>query len=438
MGDIRSMLNRILSRMDEIEAKLDAAINSNSVRTAQKEVTDARKTIIDVVVPEITKPQPVACFNDDKETRPRGPNKVSNEHIQNVEEAGRYYFKRDILDRLDKYFDVLRAMKRADPEAYTLYSRVGAPIVGPRTMFHYTSELPPSWRHANIPAFGAVALLAEAISGGEKDVTYPDFVYWQRMSLWRSAIEGVRHGETMLEVTYLFSPKQEDHKHAWPMTFHVAVNPAENKVRILREMNERHHLVNEKSRRVRPVKPTRSNSKQQFSVPVKTWGIPSHIKAWWDERKSDVMGECRNINDYVTRLLCLTAYANENARLDIQINVRHENLMAVFCIDMLRTPYFFADRDTEDGQKRKIFHIVKAHERIGAGGNKTVVRSHFRGERSFKWNGYDVNITLPGKHHADLLTADFGSAEHDAVNDRKQYVSMRSFADKIQKAVAGH
>jgi hypothetical protein len=85
----------------------------------------------------------------------------------------------------------------------------------------------------------------------------------------------------------------------------------------------------------------------------------------------------------------------------IQVRVGKEKRRITFAIDMLRTPYFFNDRDkvvNENGQTKRIFHIVRAHERTMAGGEKKVIKSHTKGLRKFTWNGYSVNILLPGKH----------------------------------------
>ena len=77
----------------------------------------------------------------------------------------------------------------------------------------------------------------------------------------------------------------------------------------------------------------------------------------------------------------------------------------MFNIEMTRTPYFFKNRSktvSVNGSTRKIFHITRAHKRIGAGGRETFVKSHFRGERKFMWKGYDVQITMPGLHHKPI------------------------------------
>jgi hypothetical protein len=76
--------------------------------------------------------------------------------------------------------------------------------------------------------------------------------------------------------------------------------------------------------------------------------------------------------------------------------------IAVFGVDITRTPYFFKDRDKVEG--RRIFHIVRTHQRVRADGTVRPIKTHFRGLRYFRWNGYDIKITVPGWHHKDITS----------------------------------
>lgn len=85
----------------------------------------------------------------------------------------------------------------------------------------------------------------------------------------------------------------------------------------------------------------------------------------------------------------------------VHVRVAKGSKRVTFAIDMLRTPYFFKDRDktvNENGKTQKIFHIVAGHKRKLANGEETTVKSHFRGIRKFMWNGFKINILLNGKH----------------------------------------
>jgi hypothetical protein len=108
-----------------------------------------------------------------------------------------------------------------------------------------------------------------------------------------------------------------------------------------------------------------------------------------------------SMNEYVSFALWSAVNMCLASDQGIQVRVGKGKRRITFAIDMLRTPYFFNDRDkvvNENGQTKRIFHIVRAHERTMAGGEKKVIKSHTKGLRKFTWNGYGVNILLPGKH----------------------------------------
>jgi len=65
-----------------------------------------------------------------------------------------------------------------------------------------------------------------------------------------------------------------------------------------------------------------------------------------------------------------------------------------------RWKYFFKDRlkiKTPKGNTKPIFHAVSAHYRHVK--NKvSTVKTHYKGLRSFFWNGYSIKIIMPGMH----------------------------------------
>jgi hypothetical protein len=121
-----------------------------------------------------------------------------------------------------------------------------------------------------------------------------------------------------------------------------------------------------------------------------------------------------SVEDYARMLFCIGVNVAYQSSDGLQIRVRKDNVVARFNIAMLRTPYFFKERDktvTVNGLTKPIFHIVRAHRRITATGKIRYVRSHFRGERLFTWKGYHVGITMPGWHHRRIEELDVESTE---------------------------
>jgi hypothetical protein len=91
----------------------------------------------------------------------------------------------------------------------------------------------------------------------------------------------------------------------------------------------------------------------------------------------------------------------------MEVRAKKNGIIALIRVDILETPQFFKERirlPDAGGNVRKIFEIVRTHPRALANGATTSVKLHFRGERKFVWNGYEIEITIPNWHHnVDLL-----------------------------------
>jgi hypothetical protein len=62
-------------------------------------------------------------------------------------------------------------------------------------------------------------------------------------------------------------------------------------------------------------------------------------------------------------------------------------------------------------------------------GGETYVRTHFRGQRAFQWNGYDIRITVPGWHHLDLAGMDAKAQDVADDDDQTGYLDMEEVGD---------
>jgi hypothetical protein len=94
------------------------------------------------------------------------------------------------------------------------------------------------------------------------------------------------------------------------------------------------------------------------------------------------------------------------------VAVRKGNERVTFCVDKSLTKKYFADRDktavTLTGQKKKIIHYVKAHERNYEDGKKSVVKEHIRGVNTFDWKAYRCVVSAP--EFGMTLTSSFNLA----------------------------
>jgi len=140
--------------------------------------------------------------------------------------------------------------------------------------------------------------------------------------------------------------------------------------------------------------------------------------------------------EYAKRMFCWCVGLWDSASGDLIVRVRKHHLVASFCIDLLRTPYFFKDREitalTPSGTRKKIIHIVRTHERR-RGNHVSFVKSHFRGERKFVWNGYDVVVGMPGHHFADPKIFTSAARVSRSTKREKKMISVTAAAEFISK-----
>lgn len=305
-----------------------------------------------------------------------------------VEEAGRWFFRRDILDRLDEHFQLACRLRRLDPDGYALCARYGATIV--QTNAKYRSGM---IEHRTIPSFGAIAVLHEA----NNDDTIPiKYGYFQRLAHQPFDVEqfngiicraGMFHLDKKFHGDRVFSE------------FHFGVLD-DGTIKPLRQLHQYFQQLPLRFRRD-------SNGRM---LPIREILVR---RGWQYSRDLDtlktVMTKKRTKAEEIQFIAAFIVNAYHDAISDVRIRCARGGLVATFSVDLLRIPYFFRDRDIEitvGGRRKKIFHIVRTHERIYAG-KSGFVRTHFRGARKFDWHGYNITISMPGLHHADPLEADF-------------------------------
>lgn len=315
------------------------------------------------------------------------------------ETGGRYKFKRDILDRLEDTFDILRRLRKSYPDAYNLLSRVGCPIQSPEVLVDVKESLPSRWRE-NAPLFGASTLIGDFLKDGDYEVL-PKLSCFTKLDHVPPECEAT--SGTVFEFVQVWFSCKRDEKAKWlrnglPMRCFISV---ENGIpRVLKQRMKR-IITAERAKNKHGFK--RHGEKARISTTV--YDFPYWVK---DTHRRDKTGEKRIIE----WSFCACAKANENITSDIQVRCSKGSLTALFAVDLLQIPKFFDDREkvlNEKGKPLKIFHIVRAHARLNG-----YVKSHFRGVRRFTWKGYEVLITVPGLHHVDIAApVPFGAELHD-------------------------
>lgn len=288
-----------------------------------------------------------------------------------------FFFRGQILDELDDYFLCIRRMKRVDPDAYEMFSRIGANVVcdGSRA---YKDELTASWRRGDRPGFGALALGVGLAP--DKKALYAKFAYFSKHARKLAHVEA--SNGTVYEMTAYWDDVKNKHlkKSGFTGTYHFDVD-GDAKVRLLKELTPKSYRIYRKRRQ---------KNDQHFSLRRLEWSLPRPP----------------NKDMTLVEIFCMLAGFYEQSSSGARVAVSKDDLEAAFYIDIKRTPYFFSDREMElndKGSRKRIFHIVRAHKRVLAGGQEKYVKFHFRGVRDFVWKGYQVHITMPGLHHNNLV-----------------------------------
>lgn len=326
---------------------------------------------------------------------PAAPPRRKRKKLSGDEEAGGgFYFRGAILDQLEQYFTYIRRMRRADPDAYALFSQIGAAVL-PAGMEIPSTELSAFWKKGNRPAFGAVAF-GIGLEDHEDRIN-SQFMYFRKLTRPPATVEP--SNGTVYELVGYYDKLKDNwlgrRRSGIPIGLHISVDTA-GMVRPLKELRTRYTPIKSKSKR------------GSFEIPVRDWDFPRELYGWALDNK--YVGKDRLVT-FVHQAFCLVANSFEQSGSHVRVSISHSSDIASFGVDIKRTPYFFTDRElvlNEHGSKARIFHIVRAHKRTYTDGREKYIKFHFRGLRDFDWNGYRVHISFPGFHHNNLVEVESG------------------------------
>lgn len=362
----------------------------------------------DKLTPEHTTSEP------EPEAKKNNPSWTKAGRSEHAEAGGRYYYFSDLLDSLDNTFECLRLLRKCDPDAYQLYSRVGATF-SPKNTQILTDDVEPMFRKfENFPSF-FMTTLGDGKCSTDKNKISARAVYFQKLS----KIPAVQRVDGIVYSGALFYADKNEEKLRISAQMFVGVTRAGEVIPL---------KVNMAWPQVIKHKHKRKNLRSTTVVHHK-FEYPDIIK---EISKENNVG----VKSLILRMFYLALNNSVNAESGITVIVRKGKLSARFAIDMLRTPYFFKDRERTVAGK-KIFHIVRPHERV-TNGKTRIVRSHCRGEREFMWKGYKVTVTLPGLHYNPLYEATFTSYdEFDTEGPKEKLTTSAGVGMMMQATLLG-
>lgn len=313
--------------------------------------------------------------------------------------------KNEILHNLDKYFKYIRQMKKADKESYDLYRKIGAQFISTQTIDGFEDtislDLPERWKSVR-PSFGCIFMPAEHDEKKEKkeDSINPRFIYFRRHKSLSGNVQAVPAGWDLYTFHIAFYFENREH------TYDAAVAiDGDNQVHALQIKISDDLVINTK----------RGVNRGKYLVKRKKWALPDLGENRKGKPKDQVIKES----------FCLAANFWELAQFkEVEVRAVKGSLAARFNITGTDTARLFQDRQRIENKKTRIFHAVRPYVKK----NGKSVKLHFKGERNFNWNGYEISIYVPGKDFAAYLPEfeaaaipeeEFDASDRDGLDSKK-------------------
>lgn len=345
---------------------------------------------------------------------------------------GNFYYFDNLLNQLDDYFFFLRRLKSHDSDTYSLYKNVGGQIVNDEMCIY--KEIPQSWKQGARPVFNMIHIL-NSKHDDENTIT-PKLMYFTKVK-YAAEAQSINKPGDIYNLVFFYCERGKSGSYPASIYVHLAndltITPlkvrTQESVRVSRERKrmKTHSLRAGGGGKLISIGGGGSSFR---TITRTTYTYPDLIIEHAKQKD-------KSPYEVVSDMFWLIAWISEYSNDGIQVSVKKGQTTGVFNIGMERTPYFFKDREKTvgaTGQTKKIFHSVKAHERVLANGKVVPVKMSFRGERSFLWKGYDVLVSVAGKHHKELRDLEVSLEINDEISDG--YAPIGDLSEKIAK-VAG-
>lgn len=338
-------------------------------------------------------------------------------HTADEQTFGTYYHFDNVLNSLDSYFKYISYLQKDDRDTYDLYKNIGGQILGSKALI-WVGALPTGWLKQR-PSFGLVHFSNEdtAEKSGAKMMYYQKFQGYADLQpvagdIYRVVLYYVLANDTKVRV---------------PVVFFVHVSDQGEISLIKQRVSEPVRIRHKRKRK----------GTEDFSIAFREiWKVPDMLLDILKENRSELEADgVKTVSEAAAHIFTVIASACYNSTDGVRVNVYRNNVACVFNVAMSRTAYFFRDREktvTENGSTKRIFHATRAHFRNYADGRIVPVRMHFKGEREFNWNGYNVIITVSGLHHVDINNFSAAAINMDQKNDIEGMIGM----SKVGKILA--
>lgn len=318
--------------------------------------------------------------------------------------TGAHYYLRDLLSNLDEYFSDQRLIRRASGDIGDMITCAGVGIYSDE--IEVPTSIDPSFYALGFPGFwgGYLNKDASASLKEKTGIVSPRLI----------AIQLVRR-------PWNVQPSNSP-------TYHCAMVYIDNGRSVMAEFYA--SICKDGIRALKVAKPRPQTLPNRSRFYRLTWQYPACLSEFESSTTDDPHKAASEILS-----VCLNLAWQQESGLMVRCSKAGRS--AVFAIDMLRTPYFFSQREkvlTDSGRAKPIFHIVRPHKRDTIHGERWI-RSHWRGVRKFRWNGYNVNITLAGKHHKSITHSNIEAIDASATDRPVGTITSVEFSERIAAAM---
>lgn len=318
-----------------------------------------------------------------------------------------FHFRGSVLDQLDRYVKIMARAKRALGEDWHFYNRYGAWLFPPGrwkggSVRAQDEPIEPFFLRSR-PTFGMVVYTDPGTAAFDRKKEWvPAAIYFRKYAAGHAPIEIQPSAGDVYVVGLLWDKLDASRRHGTPTEFAARVN-GDGSISILKTLRSVEQRISVKRGNLR--------RDRHLTIQHRRWALDEFFVDWARQHEASP-------DDFLRGFFIEAAnhYVRSAMGSPIRVRIKKGSTSALLAIDALRTPAFFKDRDltvTKSGARRRVFHVVRTHvRRDGA-----TVRMHFRGERRFMWNGYGVEISVPGRDHIELADFPVGAVEAETADE---------------------
>lgn len=331
----------------------------------------------------------------------------------------------DMLDYLPGYFDDLKALRKYDPSTYSIMAKLGGVVVPENSRFCVNALLP---KVLDKPPMMRCIFFKKSEQYQKKEDTYSaSIIYMMRLKGGMTYV-GREGGYCHLPVGICYRVVIVYNHDLGSFAESFFVHYDENhKMSVVNESKLVPQMIRHNSNKGFKRDRGRTNVLHRKTI------TPFFLREMVAEQKKLGMGV--HTTDEIAANICNICLSAQRPSEAILVRANKSDMTASWTIDRRDGKRFFAKRVTgsaTDGKRKRILHYVGDFTR-DTDGRTSYVREHYRGERSFSWMGYGIDVSGLGFHHKDFYDASVETFEFDGQDIPRGFMSIEKSVDLMKQ-----